>query len=395
MTTALHPKIALALLLALVPACPWDDWDWLCDHAGFDHPHCDDRDANDSDNAQAVCGDGVVDEGEQCDLGPSNSDEGECTLACQLAFCGDGLVHAGVEQCDDGEQSSSCTDSCTHAACIWDVEALSWPIEVWPGQAVLGEIAFDGDCNLIVGGGEELPYAEGLYRVDKDDGSVSVLVAAQDLPLDSLVVSGISYRASDQHIYFTVNIADAPADMLFAVDAYDQLYPVLELDKFVYSLTVAPASFGSYGDQLIGVAGSSLLAIDVDNGVISQFASSDKAISVAAFASDGTLYVAEHGNDRISTVTPNGTFTSFYTGLDAPEGLAISADGSKLLVAYLQGWQGHIDQISIPGGTLTAGVQFELSTGVFPTGIVIDGANHVLYQMPANNHASIGTFDVP
>ena len=65
------------------------------------------------------CGDGELDDGEACDVGPDNADDGACTLACALAVCGDGLVQAGVEACDDANQvdDDECTNSCALASC--------------------------------------------------------------------------------------------------------------------------------------------------------------------------------------------------------------------------------------------------------------------------------------
>lgn len=48
------------------------------------------------------CGDGVVDRGESCDEGAANGDDATCRTNCALASCGDGRVDPG-EQCDDGE----------------------------------------------------------------------------------------------------------------------------------------------------------------------------------------------------------------------------------------------------------------------------------------------------
>jgi cysteine-rich repeat protein len=66
------------------------------------------------------CGNGVVEDGEGCDDGPQNSDAGACTLACTKAMCGDGLVFGGVEECDAGEEnddSAACTAVCKKAYC--------------------------------------------------------------------------------------------------------------------------------------------------------------------------------------------------------------------------------------------------------------------------------------
>jgi cysteine-rich repeat protein len=64
------------------------------------------------------CGDGVVQEGEECDDGdPSNGNE--CTTMCMNAFCGDGYMLIGTEQCDDGNTSDddACVNGCMTAFC--------------------------------------------------------------------------------------------------------------------------------------------------------------------------------------------------------------------------------------------------------------------------------------
>jgi cysteine-rich repeat protein len=58
------------------------------------------------------CGDGMLDEGEECDDG-NEVDEDGCPSGavggCKAAVCGDGVVWAGQEACDGGE---GCTESC-------------------------------------------------------------------------------------------------------------------------------------------------------------------------------------------------------------------------------------------------------------------------------------------
>ena len=45
-----------------------------------------------------LCGNGTLDDGEQCDLGEQNSNEpnAECRTDCTLRRCGDGVVDEGV-----------------------------------------------------------------------------------------------------------------------------------------------------------------------------------------------------------------------------------------------------------------------------------------------------------
>ncbi|MBZ5710456.1 hypothetical protein [Nannocystis pusilla] len=70
--------------------------------------------------ADPVCGDGFVDADEECDLGPANADDGDCTTACRNAVCGDGLVNLAAEQCDEGPDNAddgACTTACLPGVC--------------------------------------------------------------------------------------------------------------------------------------------------------------------------------------------------------------------------------------------------------------------------------------
>lgn len=70
-----------------------------------------------SSGGDAVCGNGEIEGDEECDDGPDNGDTQACTSACRQATCGDGLVQAGEEGCDDEGESPSCDADCTVAAC--------------------------------------------------------------------------------------------------------------------------------------------------------------------------------------------------------------------------------------------------------------------------------------
>jgi cysteine-rich repeat protein len=67
----------------------------------------------------AVCGDGLVQANvEQCDDGANNGNNKACKANCSKNICGDGFVGPG-EACDDGNQSNddACTNVCKTAAC--------------------------------------------------------------------------------------------------------------------------------------------------------------------------------------------------------------------------------------------------------------------------------------
>lgn len=71
-----------------------------------------------SGDPRPVCGNGLVEQGEDCDQGMENGTGGACKDDCTLDVCGDGYQGPG-EQCDDGNQddSDACTSACTAAAC--------------------------------------------------------------------------------------------------------------------------------------------------------------------------------------------------------------------------------------------------------------------------------------
>jgi uncharacterized delta-60 repeat protein len=59
------------------------------------------------------CGDAVIDAGEACDDGNVIGTDA-CKCDCSENVCGDGVVHAGIEQCDDGNPSGGdgCENDC-------------------------------------------------------------------------------------------------------------------------------------------------------------------------------------------------------------------------------------------------------------------------------------------
>ncbi|WAS97793.1 fibrinogen-like YCDxxxxGGGW domain-containing protein [Nannocystis punicea] len=105
-----------------------------------------------------VCGDGIVDGGEECDEGADNADDGACTTTCAAAKCGDALMQAGVEACDDGNAlaDDGCIDCKVPRTCL--------DVHDWAPNATSGAYLLDLDggdpapplllyCDMLTAGG--------------------------------------------------------------------------------------------------------------------------------------------------------------------------------------------------------------------------------------------------
>lgn len=75
---------------------------------------------SETDTGGAVCGDGVVDDGEECDAAEMNDANSTCTPECLINICGDGYAFLdGLETCDDGNDidTDACLTNCVLATC--------------------------------------------------------------------------------------------------------------------------------------------------------------------------------------------------------------------------------------------------------------------------------------
>jgi len=92
---------------------------------------CDDGNSRNNDACvdcrEATCGDGYVHEGEEeCDEGDDNADGSPCSSQCTGAICGDGVVQTG-EECDDGANGNNedgCDDDCKEAQVCYMEEVV-------------------------------------------------------------------------------------------------------------------------------------------------------------------------------------------------------------------------------------------------------------------------------
>ncbi len=137
--------------------------------------------------AQGVCGDGVIDLGEECD--DSNTFDGDgCSAMCFLEGCGNGLVEAN-EQCDDFnvQGGDGCDANCLLEVCgnrrrdvgeqcddgnVASGDGCSAVCQFENGSNLLAGVCFDGRTVLFAPEGAESKHAY-------DDATVSAIQKAQ------------------------------------------------------------------------------------------------------------------------------------------------------------------------------------------------------------------------
>lgn len=97
----------------------------------------------------SLCGDGLVQSGEECDEGLGNSDtlRDACRTSCRRAYCGDKVVDSN-EECDDGNGADG--DGCNLGCVTWD-----WTRTQdgdWHGWDSGSAVATDQQGNVFVTG---------------------------------------------------------------------------------------------------------------------------------------------------------------------------------------------------------------------------------------------------
>lgn len=138
-----------------------------------------------------MCGDSVVQEGEECDDGTESA---TCDADCTMAVCGDVITNAAAgEECDDGrdgDEDDGCTDVCLLPACG---DGIVQPNE---GEECDGP-ATEGVC------GSECTLAQwGAARLIEDGGSE--IIDAPELAIDPTGNAFAVWRSNEGGFLFGV-----------------------------------------------------------------------------------------------------------------------------------------------------------------------------------------------
>ena len=150
----------------------------------------------------ALCGNNVVDLGEQCDDG-NNDPTDACTDFCLNARCRDGRVQAGVEECDDGNGTNddACSNMCTLPVCGDGIEQGGEECDL---GMMNSDTEVDGcrtSCRFFFCGDGVRDTGEGCDDGNGDDGDMCTNECVMATCGDGIVQSGIGEECDDGNAF--------------------------------------------------------------------------------------------------------------------------------------------------------------------------------------------------
>jgi hypothetical protein len=317
-------------------------------------------DSPSSGSGEAECGNGVVEEFEDCDDGPANSDTmpNACRTDCDLPRCGDGVVDdAMMEECDDGPDNGDLTPNACRTTCVLPI--------CGDGVPDMGEPCDDGNADW----GDSCFQCSSLYYFvlnAPDGGTDSIIRASRDGDTVQIVAEpdydGMLQLALEPEgtTLYALQSAGAVHRVLFFAPDSGALLAEADLGAAVLGYEPTPRALALAGDGVLYVAlegmGSTRL-ITVDPATQAAMEVADLgAVEVADMTAAGSeaLFITTGSSDSVVRVAlPAFTTSTFASSLSTP--IAITYDDATELL-----WI-----VNNPGGTADI-VQSDLAGNVTP-----------------------------
>jgi cysteine-rich repeat protein len=181
-----------------------------------------------------LCGNGLRDDGEVCDAGSENGTYGACNLVCTglTAHCGDAIVDAGYETCDDGDDDNA--DGCSNYCLLPGTVAWTRSFGLEPIDP-LGAL-FDRDDNILAfgtraDGGAEDGVNGGALTLFKSDLAAHALSTSEFPEPRGDAIRGVATLAYGRTL-LAAQTEDGP--QLFEIDPTGTIHPkalILEVDE--------------------------------------------------------------------------------------------------------------------------------------------------------------------
>jgi cysteine-rich repeat protein len=324
---------------------------------------CDDGNLIDDDACRATCvkakcGDGVVQAGEECDDG--NDIDTDACVHCKKNVCGDGFVFAGVEACDDGNTKSGdgCRGDCQKVeTCgdriLDDGEACddgntnpndgcdSCHATTWTAAVVAGDVAADATTvELFAPADVEVDRDGDIFFFTDEDCRIRRIDGASGIVS---VAAGTGVCATAGADLTTTTPTSVALPFIFAA--------TFSLDEAGVLRFLTPASVDSFGLPLGGTVwrlardGSIAKVLDIPSTLItegnpSEGATVDGSGRVVFVASNSTVFRAEldgsfthlAGNEALGQGYSGDNGPAVSAQLFRPSSLAYDSEGNLFIL---------------------------------------------------------------
>lgn len=354
------------------------------------------------DSGPNLCGNGELDQGEQCDDGAANSDDtpDACRTDCVRPYCYDGVTDPSLgEECDDGDLNGPDPDKC-RADCMLP--------RCGDGIQDTGESCDDGNEEW----GDTCFACENRYYffVNAGGGSTSIVRSTRDDVAVELVAADGTYN-DVEHLALSND-----ALSLFALQSGGGVHRVLAFDPvggalqsevdfgtavLGYEPTAHAMATGADGLLYVALTGDGsnrLIQIDPKNPApleVLDFGNTDTIVDMVADDNGGLFLTTGPQNSIVAVDTAGFTASTLATGLVNPLGIAFDV-GNQTLWTVNSPAGGPAQSVAVDlDGTVTLGPIAGTVVDPQMVGVGFDVGGVVLGTIPAENRiVAIQMFDM-
>lgn len=307
------------------------------------------------------CGNGVMEEFEECDDGDANSDSmpNACRLTCHLPRCSDGILDDMYgEECDDGadnknNEPNACRQDCVLPHCGDNVQDMGESCD--DGNDAWDATCFqcDKDYYFVLNSPDSTGAGDmSIVRADRNGNTVQLVA---DAAYNGTVQLAL---AADNTVLYALN---AGTDSVLAFDGGDgTLITEFDIGAGVLGYDPTPHGIARGGDGILYVVldgGGSTRVVSVDpvSTAISELIDLGGPLDVADVASQGSqnaIFIsAGTGVTRVDTSAPSSG--NFAGGLSGPRGMFFDEGTDRLWIADHSGGGANIVYVEGGGGVTT------------------------------------------
>ncbi len=298
------------------------------------------------------CGNGIVEEFEDCDDGDaanSDTEPNACRRDCRAPWCGDGVHDDMTEECDDGGDNNDLEPNACRTTCALPICGDEVPDK--------GEACDDGNTAW----GDSCFECASLYYfvLNAPDGGNDTITRSSRNGSPVLLVDDAGYDGM-------IQLALEPEGTTVYALQGGASNRVLFFDGGDGTLT-SEADLGAVTPLGLARAGDGLVYVAVDNAGSTRLVTVDPATSTAsevanlgsvdvadmtAVGSESLLVTTGAGNSVVEIALPGYGTSNFAGGLSNPIGITYDPATQLVWVANNPGGEATIVQID-PGGTVT------------------------------------------